>query len=105
MIRKFAGFVLAGTLCAALLSMRLQAQAATASVSGTVTDSSGAAVPAAELTIKNIGTAATRIVNSDAQGRYLVPELAIGDYEIQAAKMGFQTVVRKGITLTWAARR
>ena len=78
---------------------RLNAQAATASVSGTITDSSGAAIPAAEIVIKNTGTAAARTVNSDAQGRYLLPDLGIGDYEIQATKVGFQTVVRKGITL------
>jgi Carboxypeptidase regulatory-like domain len=75
-------------------------QAAGASISGRVTDSSGATIPEAPVTVKNIGTAATRAVTTDAQGRYNVPDLAIGTYEVSASKMGFQTAVRQGVTLT-----
>jgi hypothetical protein len=39
-------------------------------------------------------------VVTDAQGRYTAPELPIGDYEAQASAPGFQTTVRRGITLT-----
>jgi outer membrane receptor protein involved in Fe transport len=84
---------------AALGTGRADAQAATASVTGTVLDSSGAAIPGAAVEIRNVGTAARREVASDGQGRFVIPNLPIGDYEIQASKMGFQTVVRKGITL------
>src|SRR5215467_5941451 len=84
---------------AALCSNRLHAQGATASVTGTVLDTSGAAVPGALIEIRNVGTAAKRDIASDGQGRFVIPDLAIGDYEIQASKMGFQTVLRKGITL------
>ena len=96
------------SLCAALIGMlilasagavNLFAQGATASISGTILDSSGAAIPAAALEIRNTGTGEKRNVNSDSQGRFVFPELAIGDYELQASKMGFQTVIRKGITL------
>ena len=38
-------------------------------------------------------------VAADAQGRYRVPELGVGQYEVQASKTGFSTVVHKGITL------
>ena len=95
-------------LCAALTGVlilasagagRLFAQGATASISGTVLDSSGAAIPAAALEIRNTGTGEKRNANSDSQGRFLFPELALGDYELQASRMGFQTVIRKGITL------
>jgi hypothetical protein len=79
---------------------RLNAQAATATVLGSVTDSSGAAIPEATLQVRNVGTASTRSVMSDGQGRYNVPDLPIGEYDIQASKIGFQTLVRKGITLT-----
>jgi outer membrane receptor protein involved in Fe transport len=78
---------------------RLNAQGATASISGTVLDSSGAAIPAAALEIRNTGTGAKQETATDSQGRFLFPDLAIGDYEIQASRTGFQTVVRKGITL------
>ncbi len=84
---------------AALGAVRLHAQGATAAVSGTILDSSGAAIPAAAVEIRNTGTGVKRETTSDGQGRYLIPDLPIGDYEIQAAKMGFQTVVQKGITL------
>jgi hypothetical protein len=79
---------------------RLHAQAATASIQGVVKDASGAAIPDAAVQVKNVATGVTQSTNSDAQGRYLVPDLGIGDYEIQATKMGFSTSVRRGITLT-----
>jgi outer membrane receptor protein involved in Fe transport len=79
---------------------RLHAQAATASISGTITDSSGASVPAASVEIRNTGTGATRTVVTDAQGRYFVPDLGIGTYEVRGSKTGFRTTVRSGITLT-----
>ena len=82
---------------------RLDAQV-TASISGTVTDTSGAAMAEAAVQVKNIGTGIAQSVTSDAQGRYRIPDLAIGDYELHAAKAGFQTVIRTGITLTVGAQ-
>jgi outer membrane receptor protein involved in Fe transport len=79
---------------------RLHAQAGTASVSGTVTDTTNAAIPGASIEIRNTGTGATSKAVSDGQGRYSFPELAIGAYEVRASKMGFQTSVRSGVTLT-----
>jgi len=96
-----------GTFAAAALGLliclnppRLPGQAATATVTGTVTDSSGAALPDAAISARNTGTGAVRTTASDGQGRYTLPDLAIGDYEIDAKKMGFQSVTRKGVTLT-----
>src|SRR5437773_408757 len=73
---------------------------ATAAVSGTVMDSTGAVIGDSAIQIRNVGTGITQAANSDAQGRYRFPDLGIGDYEVQAGKAGFQTVVHKGITLT-----
>ena len=78
----------------------LPAQTTTAIISGTVTDASGAVVAGAKVDVKNVGTGITHSTTSNGQGRYRVPELIIGDYEVQAVQSGFQTVVRKGITLT-----
>src|SRR6202521_1153517 len=78
---------------------RLDAQA-TAAISGTVTDSSGAAMADANVQAKNVGTGITQTTKSDSQGRFRFPDLGIGEYEIQSTKTGFQTEVRKGITLT-----
>ena len=82
----------------------LHAQGATAAISGTVMDPTGAAIPGASITVKNVQTAFTRTVISDDQGRYLAPELPIGEYEVQGSLMGFQTVVRSGIQLTVGSR-
>ena len=73
---------------------RLNAQA-TAAISGTVTDSSGAAMAEAVVQAKNTGTDITATVTSDAQGRYRFPDLLIGNYDLTASKTGFQTVARK----------
>ncbi len=78
----------------------VQAQTTNAAIVGTVTDSSGAVVGGASVQVKNVATNVTRTTVSDSQGRYLVPDLLVGDYEAQASVSGFQTVVRKGITLT-----
>jgi hypothetical protein len=82
---------------------RLYGQAATASITGTITDTSGAAVPGANISAKNNGTGIVRTTTSDNQGRYNLPDLPIGDYDVQSARMGFQSVVRKGIVLTVGA--
>src|SRR6266849_9032915 len=78
---------------------RLNAQAS-AAISGTVTDSSGAAMAEAVVQAKNTGTDITATTTSDAQGRFRFPDLAIGNYDLTTSKMGFQTVARRGITLT-----
>ena len=79
---------------------RLNAQAATASILGSVADASGAAIPEAAVQVRNVGTGVSQTTNSNAQGRYTVPDLGIGDYEVQATKTGFSTGLHKGITLT-----
>jgi outer membrane receptor protein involved in Fe transport len=82
------------------MTFGVQAQTATAVVIGTVTDASGASVAGASVNVKNVETGINHQVTTDPQGRYRVPELQIGNYEVQAAQAGFQTVVRKGITLS-----
>ena len=79
---------------------RLAAQTATATIQGTVTDASGGSIPGATITVKNLGTAATQMVQSDAQGRYNISNLPVGNYELQATQGGFQTVVHRGLVLT-----
>jgi hypothetical protein len=76
------------------------AQGTTATILGTVTDSSGGSVPGANIQVKNVGTGQTTASQSDVQGRFRVADLPVGDYEVQATKEGFSTVQRKGINLT-----
>ena len=79
---------------------RLAAQGTTATILGIVTDSSHGAIAEAAITVKNVGTGITVSATTDAQGRYTVPDLEIGDYEVQVSKAGFTAMIRKGVTLT-----
>ena len=70
-----------------------------ASISGRVTDPTGATVSGATITAKNIETGQTRAVITDGTGHYWVPSLPVGEYELRATKDGFQELVRAGIHL------
>src|SRR6185503_10289075 len=87
-----------------VMSGRLNAQGSTGAVSGTVTDSSGAVIPKASVQVKNIATGQVQQTPADAQGRYSIAELPVGNYEAEASAPGFQTVIRPGITLTVGAQ-
>jgi hypothetical protein len=94
-------YILAAALIVLSGVSRLRAQGSTtATIIGTVTDSSGAAIAVASVQVKNTGTGITLNTTTDAQGRFRVPNLNIGNYEVQASQMGFQTVVHTGVTLT-----
>src|SRR5689334_15506571 len=71
----------------------------TATISGVVTDSSGAVLPGAAVQITNEDTGITRTVVSDEQGRYHARELTLGRYRVEGSLQGFQKMVRTGIVL------
>jgi hypothetical protein len=76
----------------------VQAQTA-ATLAGVVTDDSGAAVPGASVSARNTGTGSTGRATTDAAGRYSLPSLDPGDYEVRVELAGFKTVVRGGVAL------
>ena len=76
----------------------LQAQVS-ASLTGVITDASGARVPSATVTVRNVETSAIRNTVSDDSGRYQVLALPVGEYEIRVSKTGFQEQIRSGIHL------
>ena len=80
----------------------VQAQQTTGTLSGVVQDETGGVIPGAEVTSVNTGTAATRTAISDDEGRYRIPQLAPGSYEIRAELTGFQTAVLQDISLSMA---
>ena len=71
----------------------------TASIVGTVTDPSGAAVPGAKITITNTETGLVRSTTTNATGSYAARELAIGHYNVRVEAAGFKAYERTGITL------
>jgi len=74
--------------------------AATGTISGTITDNSGAVVPNASISVINTDTGATRNITSSASGEYSSTFLQPGHYEIIATGAGFGKVDRKNLTLT-----
>jgi len=82
----------------------VNAQVTEATILGTVTDSTGAAVPNATVEAKNTATGLSRSLASDTQGRYNLNNLPIGNYDVSASVAGFETLVRKGVTLTVGAQ-
>jgi len=75
-------------------------QFTTASLGGVVSDSSGAVIPAATVTLNNLQTGLLRTSTSDAQGHYLFPALPVGHYQLVVEKSGFKTYKQTGIELT-----
>src|SRR6267142_1059688 len=76
------------------------AQVTTGTISGKVSDFTGAVLPGVTVSLKSVEKGISRTVSTDEGGRYRVPELALGSYEVTAEAAGFQTVIRSGITLT-----
>jgi carboxypeptidase family protein len=70
-----------------------------ASLSGVITDQSGAAVSAAAITVTNPDTGISRDAQTDQGGRYRVFALPVGVYEVKATKEGFAEAIRSGIRL------
>src|ERR1700688_1181753 len=84
---------------------RSYAQVVGARVSGTVTDPSGAAIPQAQISIKNLATGVSTAIVANSDGFYTAPNLLPGRYEMRATASGFATEVRSGITLTVGAQQ
>ncbi|MBK8810926.1 MAG: TonB-dependent receptor [Acidobacteria bacterium] len=95
LLRTLAGSLLV-VLSVAVLAM---AQTNKATISGTVTDSQGAVVGGAKVTVKNTATGVAREVTTGTEGYYEVPLLEIGSYSVTVSKQGFSTVKRDSITL------
>lgn len=85
-----------------LANCTVLAQGFTAAITGTVQDTSGAAVAGAKVTVKHTETGLTRTVETDSNGTYRVPSIPVGAYELTAEKMGFQQELRRGINLVVA---
>ena len=98
MVRRHSRWsVLAVLLCA--LPAAAFAQQETATIAGTITDSTGAVVPRAVVVVTNVQTGITVRTTATESGSYLVPSLRPGDYSVAVESKGFQKTVRTGVTL------
>jgi hypothetical protein len=83
-------------------SAALQAQIVGATLSGTVRDTTGAALSGAIVTVRQLETGASRQLVTGADGRYAAPSVPVGNYTVTAAHEGFAAQERTGISLVVA---
>lgn len=82
-----------------LVAIAARTQVSGATLSGAVTDKSGAVIPGATVVIRNIQDAQTRTLIANKDGFYSAPNLTPGTYEVKVTAIGFSTLVQKSIVL------
>jgi len=80
-----------------ILSVSLNAQSTYGSISGTILDSTNAAVPSATVTLTNLSTSEKRTQTSGEDGHFTFVNLFQGQYRIEIEKQGFKRFVRQGV--------
>src|SRR6266511_3951311 len=97
-MKRFVGWVVVGFFLFVANYAPVWAQA-TAQISGTVKDQSGAVLPGVEVTATQTDTGISRSAVTNETGSYILPNLAIGPYRLEAALPGFRTYAQTGIVL------
>src|ERR1700675_1244886 len=90
----------AALLLSILCSYPVRGQVVGGTISGTISDKSGAVVVNATVSMKNLATGVSTAVKTNAQGLYSLPNLLPGDYQQSVAAAGFEIAIRNGIVLT-----
>src|SRR6476646_5352441 len=103
-MRRYSTMRVQAVLSAALLialgiPTTLEAQTATGQITGSVTDSTGAVVPDAKVSLTNQQTGLSRDTTSNESGAYTFPLLPVGIYTVSAEKQGFSVARRTDIQL------
>ena len=88
-----------------VVSANATAQTFRGTILGTVIDQSGAAIPGAQVVVKNQGTGTTRTTSSGDAGTYQVPELPVGQYSVTVTKEGFESVTLGDVEVRVAGER
>src|SRR5215831_14784000 len=74
-------------------------QGSTAQIIGSVTDPSGAVLPGVEITATQTETGVSRTTVSNETGAYILPNLPVGPYKLEASLPGFRSFIQTGIVL------
>src|SRR5688572_383839 len=81
------------------LAVAAPAQTVFATITGTVTDSSGASVPDVKVTATHVATGVTTTTQSNQEGVFTIPQLRDGTYTVRASKSGFKEFVAQDVNL------
>jgi len=81
------------------VTLSLQAQRFLGTITGSVTDPSGAVVPDVEVKVMDVGTGLARNVRTDSQGVFTFPQLPLGTYQVTATKTGFKQYLKTDVVL------
>ena len=84
---------------------KVHAQVAGGTLSGTVTDTSGAPIAKATVSVKNVSTGVTHTIDTNFDGLYKLPNLIPGEYEATVSTQGFGSEVNAGIVITVGSER
>lgn len=94
------GLALLFVFCVCCLTNTAAAQTTTADVVGTVTDTTGAIIPGATVTITNLGTNVTQTAVSSGTGDYVFTLLQVGNYSVKVEAKGFKAFVAPNVALS-----
>jgi hypothetical protein len=89
-------------LTALLVAGAALSQVVGGALSGTIRDQTDTGIPSAAVTIHNLETGAERKLISDSSGHFVAPSVAVGPYEVTAAKEGFAAQTKTGVNVTVA---
>ncbi|HXM90576.1 MAG TPA: TonB-dependent receptor, partial [Candidatus Dormibacteraeota bacterium] len=104
MIPRIRSGIFVYVLCVAIAllltnAVRSRAQVAGATLTGTITDSSGGEVPNARVVIKDVSTGVERTVTTNKDGFYIAANLLPAEYQVTVTAQGFNTEIKNGIKL------
>src|ERR1700676_2941399 len=103
--RTVESLLFAAILClAVVISLPLRAQVTGATLSGTITDAQGGAIPNATVSAKNVATGISTDTTTNATGTYSITNLNPADYEVSVSAPNFSTAVAN-VTLTVGAKQ
>src|SRR4051812_16226919 len=100
-MKRIAAVLLPALLLLLVLPALASAQAgSTEQIAGTVKDESGGVLPGVTVTVTQTNTSLMRTAVSDETGGYVIPNLPVGPYRLEATLQGFRTYIQQGLVLT-----
>jgi len=98
--RRFSHCILLASLIALLVVGVMPAQTDRGTITGTVTDPSGAVLVGAKVTVVNTGTGSSVETNTSGAGLFTVPQLTVGVYRVTIEEAGFKKYIQEGVTVS-----